>query len=183
VADPQPARRMIGTDVDPHKHHRASRRGGRPTQEAVMGKAIPAQHPAVVLRSHYRQLRAMLAIAMIAVVGLTVAVVILATNDDGAALSPIAAPAPQVTAAGPTGSTRYDGGPEEGTRGAVAGPPVGTRYDGGPDEGTRGAVAAPPVGTRYDGGPDEGTRGIVAAPPLGTRYDGGPEEGSRGLAR
>ena len=39
-----------------------------------MGKAIPAQHPAVVLRSHYRQLRALLAIAMIAVVGLTAAV-------------------------------------------------------------------------------------------------------------
>ena len=31
-----------------------------------MGKAIPAQHPAVVLRSHYRHLRALLAIAMIA---------------------------------------------------------------------------------------------------------------------
>jgi hypothetical protein len=41
-----------------------------------MGKTIPAQHPAVVLRSHYRQLRALLAVAMIAVVGLTAAVVI-----------------------------------------------------------------------------------------------------------
>ena len=47
-----------------------------------MGKAIPAQHPAVVLRSHYLQLRALLATAMIAVVGLTAAVVILATDDD-----------------------------------------------------------------------------------------------------
>ena len=45
-----------------------------------MGNAIPARHPAVVLRSHYRQLRALLAIAMVAVVGLTAAVVILATN-------------------------------------------------------------------------------------------------------
>jgi hypothetical protein len=67
---------MIGTDVDPHKHHRASRRAAAPRQEAVMGKTIPAQHPAVVLRSHYRQLRALLAVAMIAVVGLTAAVVI-----------------------------------------------------------------------------------------------------------
>jgi hypothetical protein len=47
-----------------------------------MGKAIPTQHPAVVLRSNYRQLRALLAIAMTAVVGLTAALVILATNDD-----------------------------------------------------------------------------------------------------
>src|SRR5918996_4427123 len=47
-------------------------------KEAVMGQAIPAQHPAVVLRSRYTQLRTLLAVAMIAVVGLTVAVVILA---------------------------------------------------------------------------------------------------------
>jgi hypothetical protein len=31
-----------------------------------MGKAIPTQHPAVVLRSHYLQLRALLAVALIA---------------------------------------------------------------------------------------------------------------------
>ena len=38
--------------------------------------------------------------------------------------------------------------------------PPGTRFDGGPDEGTRGPIAAPPApGTRFDGGPDEGTRG------------------------
>lgn len=36
----------------------------------------------------------------------------------------------------------------------------GQRYDGGPEEGTRGVVPAPPVaGERYDGGPEEGTRG------------------------
>ena len=41
----------------------------------------------------------------------------------------------------------------------------GTRYDGGPEEGTRGAVAAPSSpGTRYDGGPEEGTRGAAAVP-------------------
>jgi hypothetical protein len=125
-----------------------------------MGQTISRQHPAVVLRSHYLHLRAMLAIAMIAVVGLTVAVVILATNDDDAALSPIAGPATQVTAAGPTGSTRYDGGPEEGTRGTVTAPPAGTRYDGGPEEGTRGTASAQPPSTRYDGGPEEGSRGL-----------------------
>ena len=46
-----------------------------------MGQAIPTQHPAVVLRSHYTHLRILLAIAMIAVIGLTVALVILAGND------------------------------------------------------------------------------------------------------
>jgi hypothetical protein len=57
----------------------------------------------------------------------------------------------------------------------------GTRYDGGPEEGTRGAITSPPApGTRYDGGPDEGTRGGITSPVApGTRYDGGPDEGSR----
>jgi hypothetical protein len=35
-----------------------------------MGKAIPTQHPAVVLRSSFNLLRALLAVAMIAIVGL-----------------------------------------------------------------------------------------------------------------
>jgi hypothetical protein len=159
-----------------------------------MGKAIPAQHPAVVLRSHYRQLRALLAIAMIAVVGLTAAVVILATNDDR---DTSAGSATQVSASAPTGNTRYDGGPEEGTRGVVAARQPGVRYDGGPEEGTAALTqrSAPatfdpnsiksPPGARYDGGPEEGTRGALSSEASsnavpGTRYDGGPEEGSRG---
>jgi hypothetical protein len=106
-----------------------------------MGKAIPTQHPAVVLRSHYKQLRALLAVAMIAVVGLTAAVVILANDSDevsstSSAANPIesiryggfnsatgrpeSAPLPQREASvqNRTGDSRYDGGPEEGTRGA-----------------------------------------------------------------
>jgi hypothetical protein len=47
-----------------------------------MDQAIPRQHPAVVLRSHFNQLRALLAVAMVAIVALTVAVVILATDSD-----------------------------------------------------------------------------------------------------
>ena len=106
-----------------------------------MGKAIPAQHPAVVLRSHYKQLRALLATAMLAVVGLTAAVVILATNDDR---DQSAGSATQASAPSPAGATRYDGGPEEGTRGALSSAAAsntvpGTRYDGGPEEGSRGA--------------------------------------------
>jgi hypothetical protein len=50
--------------------------------EAVMGQAIPRQNPAVVLRSHFNQLRALLAIALVAVAGLTVAVVVLANDTD-----------------------------------------------------------------------------------------------------
>jgi hypothetical protein len=101
-----------------------------------MGKAIPTQHPAVVLRSHFNALRALLAAALIAVVGLSAAVVILATDADR---DTSAVPATQATAPGPTGSTRYDGGPEEGTRGAVAARQPGVRYDGGPEEGSRGS--------------------------------------------
>jgi hypothetical protein len=155
-----------------------------------MGQAIPNQHPAVVLRSHYKQLRALLAVAMIAVVGLTAAVVILATNDDR---DTSAGSATQVSAPSSAGSTRYDGGPEEGTRGVVPARQPGVRYDGGPEEGTAALTvrSAPatfdansikqPPGVRYDGGPEEGTRGPLAEPSSpSTRYDGGPEEGSRG---
>jgi len=121
-----------------------------------MGKAIPAQHPAVVLRSHYTQLRTLLAIAMIAVVGLTTAVVILATNDDR---DISAGAATQVSAAGPA-EARYDGGPEEGSRGVIAAPPPGTRYDGGPEEGSLRALSTGVASqTRYDGGPEEGSAG------------------------
>ena len=201
-----------------------------------MGHAIPKQHPAVVLRSHYNLVRALLGVAMVALIGLVIALVVVANDDNetastGAVQAVPAAPpldravpayptpAPEAVSpgsdrsyAGPTptrkldGSTdlgrttapvtpgtRYDGGPEEGSRGIArsgsaadvyvnpsTGLP-GTRYDGGPEEGTRGAIAQPVApGTRYDGGPEEGTRGSItsqAAP--GTRYDGGPEEGTR----
>jgi hypothetical protein len=87
-----------------------------------MGKAVPTQHPAVVLRSHYRHLRALLAIAMVAIVGLAVAVVILATDratDDRASgartAAPMSAPAEP---AGPryihSPGQRYDPGPGRG---------------------------------------------------------------------
>jgi hypothetical protein len=106
-----------------------------------MGEAISTHHPSVVLRSHFNLLRALLATAMIAVVGLTAAVVILATDDER---DTSAATATQVSAPSPTGGVRYDGGPEEGIRGSLsfgsAGDAVpGTRYDGGPEEGSWGS--------------------------------------------
>jgi hypothetical protein len=53
-------------------------------QEAVMGNSIPAQHPAVVLRSRYRQLRSLLAVMVVAVVGLSTTVVVLSLDDEAA---------------------------------------------------------------------------------------------------
>jgi hypothetical protein len=122
-----------------------------------MGQVIPRQHPAVVLRSHYKAVLAMLCVALVAVVSLAATVVIVA-NDDDTTIS--AQPNAQQQQILPPG-TRFDGGPDEGTRGIQPAPPApGTRFDGGPDEGTRGIQPVPPApGTRFDGGPDEGTRG------------------------
>jgi hypothetical protein len=155
-----------------------------------MGRAIPQEHPAVVLRSHYKLLRALLGVAMIAVVGLSAAVVILAIDEDR---DTSAGSATQVSTPSPAGTTRYDGGPEEGTRGVVAARQPGVRFDGGPEEGSAALTqrSAPATfdpnsiksapGVRYDGGPEEGTRGLLTAPRSpSTRYDGGPEEGTRG---
>jgi hypothetical protein len=136
-----------------------------------MGKAIPSQHhPAVVLRSDSKAVRALLAVAMIAVVGLTAALVIVAHDDDTGTTSasptgqvnyggfnpatgkPDSAPLPQRDAQAPSDTTRFDGGPEEGSRGiqqssAASAAPVyvnpstgyaSPRYDGGPEEGTTG---------------------------------------------
>ena len=101
-----------------------------------MGQAVPTQHPAVVLRSHYKHVRTLLAIAMIAVVALTFAVVVLATED-----SPAPGAASDVGVSAP--GLRYDGGPDEGTRGATS----------------SGAASTSAPATRYDGGPEEGSRG------------------------
>jgi hypothetical protein len=69
-----------------------------------MGKAIESpQHPAVVLRSSYTLVRALLAVAIIAVVGLTAAVVILANDSDEVtgASAPEVVPIPHATVEGP----------------------------------------------------------------------------------
>ena len=102
-----------------------------------MGQAVPGQHPAVVLRSHYTHLRALLAIAMIAVIGLSIAVVILAANDGSSRGT-----TPATTVRGdsafrvPSHARVHGGAPVPDLH--VAPLPNGQRYDGGPDEGTRG---------------------------------------------
>ena len=49
-----------------------------------MSNSIPAQHPAVVLRSQYRQLRSLLAVMVVAVLGLSTTVVVLTVDDQTA---------------------------------------------------------------------------------------------------
>jgi hypothetical protein len=135
------------------------------TQEAIMGKAVPAQHPAVVLRSHYKLVRALLALAMVAVVGLAAAVVIVAGDSDEVTSTSSASPHQGRVAQSP--STRYDGGPEEGTRGAVS--------SGRPESAPLPQQEHPlrsRLGTSQSGAP-------ITSP----RYDGGPEEGTRGSGR
>ena len=97
---------MIVSDVAP------------PHKEAVMSQAISTQHPAVVLRSRYQQLRALLAVAIIAFVGLTAAVVILAIQNDGNTIVRAASPSNATTAS----AIRSDGGPEESAVAATLGP-------------------------------------------------------------
>ena len=109
-----------------------------------MGQAIPNQHPAVVLKSHFNALRALLVAALIAVAGLTVAVVVLATDDDQVSITRPAAAVGELNYGGFNPATgkpqsldtraaqtaaRPDGGPEEsgvaaaiGSRPAVSGP-------------------------------------------------------------
>jgi hypothetical protein len=105
-----------------------------------MGQPIPAQHPSVVLRSHFNLVRTLLIIAMAALIASATAVVILANDDDQVSSVSKSAPAAQQQL--PAG-TRFDGGPDEGTRGLATQQrlPAGTRFDGGPEEGTRGATS------------------------------------------
>jgi hypothetical protein len=113
-----------------------------------MSKAISTQHPAVVLRSQYRQVRSLLAVAMIAVVGLAAAVVILATNDGSTTQLGSAS---QVISQNPADAARSDGGPEES---AVAAS-VGTQPTVAGHDESRVAAAIGTADDRATGGPDE----------------------------
>jgi hypothetical protein len=138
-----------------------------------MGQPIPSQHPSVVLRSHFKAVRALLVIAMAALIALAAAVVIL-VNDDDKTISTAQPSAQEQTL--PSG-TRFDGGPDEGTRGPQAyAPPAGTRFDGGPDEGSRGPqpywqTSAPR--TSYQPAPADGTKARAGGPriiPMGPSH-------------
>jgi hypothetical protein len=142
-----------------------------------MGATIARQHPPVVLRSQFDQLRTLLVVALIAVSGLTVAVAILASDSDELAVGTRAALPAQLP------KTSFD----EGTRGPLPAQLPKTSFD----EGTRGPLPAQLPKTSFDEGTrgplpaqlpktsfDEGTRGPLPAQLPNTRYDGGPEEGS-----
>jgi hypothetical protein len=140
-----------------------------------MGKAIPTQHPAVVLRSHYKQLRALLAVAMIAVVGLTAAVVILANDSDEVSNTSSAKPIESIN----YGDSNYVN-PSTGYPLATSRPESpGTRFDGGPEEGSADVSASQPRVTQSQAFPGLAREANLAQADE-RRYDGGPEEGTRG---
>ena len=131
-----------------------------------MGQVIPRQHPAVVLKSHYKAVRALLAAALVAIVALSAAVVILADDGDTKASSQPISHQRQLPA-----GTRFDGGPDEGTRGLSTGAalPPGTRFDGGPDEGTRGPQSywqQAGARTSYEPTPNEGFKTRAGGPQM-----------------
>ena len=139
-----------------------------------MGQVIPKQHPSVVLRSHFKAVRALLVVALVAVCALAAALVIVATDDQEASIAPRSAtlqqnPALQPDQALPAG-TRFDGGPDEGTRGLQVSPAApGTRFDGGPDEGTRGPQSyweSSDARSSYQPAPADGTKARAGGPTL-----------------
>src|SRR5918999_1613252 len=118
-------------------------------EEAVMGHAIPKQHPAVVLRSHYDLVRALLGVAMVALVGLVIALVVVA-NDDNESASTGAVEAVPVTppaSALPAYPTPAPEAVSPGSDRSYSGSAPTRKLDGATDLG-RTAPVAP--GTRYD---------------------------------
>jgi hypothetical protein len=104
-----------------------------------MGKAIPAQHPAVVLRSRFQLVRALLVAATIAVVGLAIAVVIVASDTNQVTKSGAASSVQSLRYGGFNPAT---GQPESAplpARPLPAHPPI-SQSGGGVDEGTSSGV-------------------------------------------
>jgi hypothetical protein len=139
-----------------------------------MGQVIPRQHPEVVLRKHFKAVRTLLAVALVAIAALAATVVILATDDDNDSATISAQPNAQQQQVLPPG-TRFDGGPDEGTRGLSRVQPQtlppGTRFDGGPDEGTRGPQAysyweSSKPRTSYQPTPNEGFKARAGGPSM-----------------
>jgi hypothetical protein len=170
-----------------------------------MGQAVPTQHPAagapVVIPSNHNLLRALLAFAVIAIVGLTVAVVILANDGDEVTTSQ-APPSGPAQAEGPravhspgqsaapgyvnpsTGYPSYSGGRTNGAQ-DVARPQSSVAPTDGSAYSQLRAAGALPTGPVKDYSKNSATGDVggSTAPAPSTRYDGGPEEGSRGIGR
>ena len=136
-----------------------------------MGHPMPAQHTSVVLRPHFKPAQTLLALAMAAVLALGAGVVILANDADQVASTNRIAPAVQQSQPQLPAGTRFDGGPDEGTRGLSAQSqlPAGTRFDGGPDEGSRGArptTTCPTQRSSYQPAPADGTKARAGGPTM-----------------
>jgi hypothetical protein len=153
----------------------------------AQANSIPEQHPAVVLRSHFVFVRALLAVAMIAVVGLTVAVVIVANDSVSVSTAGTAQPAGEIRYGGmnpATGRPETAPLPQRRLDGTTD---TGLRYNGGPNEGSADiapANNAPARSTERQAFPGQAQQagevsGLEAGP---TRYDGGPNEGSPDVA-
>jgi hypothetical protein len=127
---------MIAPDLAPHPE------GG------IMGETLPTQHPAVVLRSHFNALRALLAVALIAVVGLSVAVVILASDEQQVSDTGTAPAIGQLNYGGFNPAT---GRPEE----SAAAPDLQRQNAVGPDESRIATAIGGNEAARAAGGPDE----------------------------
>ena len=83
-----------------------------------MAHPIPSPHAPVALRSQSKLDRMLLFIALAAIVALTAAVVILTNDNDQATSASKVTPAVQQQPQTAPG-VRFDGGPDEGTRGPV----------------------------------------------------------------
>jgi hypothetical protein len=70
-----------------------------------MSHTVPSQHPAVVLRSSYQHLRALLAVAIAVILGLTIAVVVLATSNSSNRSTVVSATTPAAIQANPSAET------------------------------------------------------------------------------
>jgi hypothetical protein len=131
-----------------------------------MAQATPREQPAVVLRSHFNHLRALLATATVALVALTAAVAIIATDDErdisGSSENPLCALTPKERHRVQALSSLSPAQPAAFGRGIVPAPPPGTPYDGDP------GIFGRPPNTPYDGDPG------IFGPPPSTPYDGDP---------
>jgi len=113
-----------------------------------MAQPISTQHPAVALRSHFNAVRAMLVVALIAVIGLTVAVVVLATDDQQQVTG--------ATHAASIGRLNYGGfDPATGQPQSLSSQQAAARS--GPSESRIAGAIGSGAGSPSTGGPDEST--------------------------
>jgi hypothetical protein len=130
-----------------------------------MGHPIPKQHPAVVLRAHYKAVRALLAAALVAIIALAVALVIVAGDDQTASTSPRSAQLQQEQL-NYGGFNPATGRPDTLQQRTL---PPGTRFDGGPDEGSRGPKSyweQSNPRTSYQPVPDQGFKHRAGGPSM-----------------